>query len=110
MTGGKALALEALCRARGCSFLRFDYQGHGQSSGKFIDGTLGQWAADAIQLLDEVTQGPQILVGSSMGGWLMLLAALARPSRVAGLVGVAAAPDFTADFERTLSPGAKTGA
>ena len=95
MTGSKALALEAHARARGQSFVRFDYQGHGASSGRFEDGTIGLWAEDAVAVLDEVAQGPQILVGSSMGGWIMLLAALARRARVVGLVGIAAAPDFT---------------
>jgi pimeloyl-ACP methyl ester carboxylesterase len=95
MTGAKAVALEAHCRAAGRSFLRFDYFGHGQSSGDFTDGTIGRWAEDAIRVLDGLTDGPQILIGSSMGGWIMLLAALARPDRVAALIGIAAAPDFT---------------
>ena len=98
MTGTKALALEAACRAAGRAFLRFDYRGHGASSGRFVDGTIGAWAADAVCALDHLTEGPQILIGSSMGGWLMLQAALARPDRVAGLVGLAAAPDFTEDL------------
>lgn len=98
MTGTKAMALEAHCRARGLAFVRFDYQGHGASSGRFEDGTIGLWAADAVEVLDRLTEGPQILVGSSMGGWLMLLAALARKERVAGLVGIASAPDFTEDL------------
>jgi len=97
MEGGKALALETHCRARGQAFTRFDYRGHGESSHAFEDGTIGKWAADAVAIIDRVTEGPQILVGSSMGGWIMLLAALARPERVAGLVGIAAAPDFTED-------------
>ncbi len=100
MTGGKALALESFCRRRGNAFLRFDYTGHGQSSGAFIDGTIGQWADDAVAALDNLTDGPQVLVGSSMGGWIMLLAAMARPSRIAGLLGIAAAPDFTEDLIR----------
>lgn len=95
MTGSKALALEELCRARGQAYLRFDYRGHGASSGAFKDGCIGDWADDALDVLDRVTQGPQLLVGSSMGGWIMLLTALARPNRVAGLVGIAPAPDFT---------------
>jgi pimeloyl-ACP methyl ester carboxylesterase len=95
MTGTKALALEEHCRRTGRGYVRFDYFGHGQSSGDFAEGTVGRWAEDTIAVLDEVCQGPQVIVGSSMGGWIMLLAALARPERVAGLVGVAAAADFT---------------
>lgn len=95
MDGGKALALEAHCRQQGRSFLRFDYQGHGQSGGDFADGTIGLWAKDALSVLDHLTQGPQVLVGSSMGGWTSLLCAKARPGRVRAFVGVAAAPDFT---------------
>tara|TARA_R110000868_G_scaffold32036_4_gene116901 strand:- start:2417 stop:3184 length:768 start_codon:yes stop_codon:yes gene_type:complete len=98
MQGTKALEIERYCRAAGRAFVRFDYQGHGESPGKFADGTIGAWAADAIAVLDECTDGPQILIGSSMGGWIMLLAALARPDRVAGLIGIAAAPDFTEDL------------
>ncbi|MPY70229.1 MAG: alpha/beta fold hydrolase [Alphaproteobacteria bacterium] len=95
MGGTKAVALETHCRASGRAFLRFDYQGHGRSSGAFTDGAIGIWTGDALSALDALTDGPQVLVGSSMGGWIMLLAALARPDRVAGLVGLAAAPDFT---------------
>jgi pimeloyl-ACP methyl ester carboxylesterase len=95
MTGTKALALEAHAQSAGQDFLRFDYLGHGASAGRFEDGTIGRWAEDAVAVLDALTEGPQILIGSSMGGWIMLLATLARPGRVAGLVGVAAAPDFT---------------
>lgn len=98
MTGTKATALEAWAVARGLAFTRFDYQGHGASSGRFADGTIGLWAEDALAVLDQVTSGPQILVGSSMGGWTMLLTALRRPGRVAGLVGLAPAPDFTEDL------------
>jgi pimeloyl-ACP methyl ester carboxylesterase len=98
MTGTKALALEAFCRDRGQAIVRFDYSGHGQSSGKFEDGTIGDWTADALAVLDRVAKGPQIIVGSSMGGWIALNLALARPDRVAALVGIAAAPDFTEDL------------
>lgn len=105
MDGGKALALEAWCRAHGRAFVRFDFYGHGQSSGAFPDGTIGRWAEDAVAVIDALSEGPQVLVGSSMGGWVMLLAALARPERIAGLVGIAAAPDFTEDLmRRELSP------
>ncbi len=100
MTGSKALALENFARERGQAFLRFDYQGHGQSSGEFAEGTIAVWVADALAAFDQLTEGPQIIVGSSMGGWIMLLTAIARPDRVAGLVGIAAAPDFTEDLLR----------
>ncbi len=98
MTGTKAQALEALCRAGGHAFVGFDCFGHGGSSGAFADGTIGRWAADAVAVLDALTEGPQVLVGSSMGGWTALLAALERRNRVAGLVGIAAAPDFTEEL------------
>ena len=102
MTGTKALALEAWAQARGQAFVRFDYLGHGQSSGRFEDGTIGRWLDDTLAVLDGLTEGPLVLVGSSMGGWLSLLAARARPERLAGLVLIAAAPDFT---ERLLLGG-----
>lgn len=98
MTGTKALALEAYAKRRGQAFLRLDYQGHGQSSGIFADGTIGLWHSDALAVIDAVTEGPQIFVGSSMGGWMMMLTAAHRPERVAGLVGIAPAPDFTEDL------------
>lgn len=98
MTGSKAVYLENRCREWGISYVRFDYFGHGISDGKFVEGTIGRWLADTLRVLDELTTGPQILVGSSMGGWLMLLAALARPDRIQALVGIAAAPDFLKDF------------
>jgi pimeloyl-ACP methyl ester carboxylesterase len=98
MTGTKALFLEEFCRRRGRAYVRFDYFAHGKSSGDFADGTIGRWRDDAVAVIDSLTEGPQILVGSSMGGWIMVLAALARPERVAALVGIAAAPDFTADL------------
>jgi pimeloyl-ACP methyl ester carboxylesterase len=98
MNGTKALFLEDYCRRNGRAFVRFDYFGHGGSSGKFADGTIGRWREDSLAVIDSLTSGPQILVGSSMGGWIMLLAALARPERVAALVGIAAAPDFTQEL------------
>jgi pimeloyl-ACP methyl ester carboxylesterase len=98
MTGTKALFLEDYCRRKDRAFLRFDYFGHGQSSGDFAQGTIGRWREDAMAVIDSATEGPQILVGSSMGGWIMLLAALARPERVAALVGIAPAPDFTEEL------------
>lgn len=95
MEGTKALALDEWCVATGQAMLRFDYSGHGASGGRFEDGTIGRWRDDALTAIDRLSQGPLILVGSSMGGWIALLAALARPDRVAALVGIAAAPDFT---------------
>lgn len=98
MTGSKATALEEFAIKNNQSFVRFDYMGHGQSSGKFTDGTIGRWTDDALAVIDQLTVGPQILVGSSMGGWIMLNAALKRPDRTKALVGIAAAPDFTQDL------------
>ncbi len=83
MTGDKAQALAALCRERGQAMLLFDYSGHGASGGAFTDGTIGRWTEDALAAVDALTRGPLVLVGSSMGGWIGLLAALARPGRVA---------------------------
>jgi pimeloyl-ACP methyl ester carboxylesterase len=98
MTGTKATFLDELCQRRGQTFTRFDYFGHGQSSGDFVHGTIGGWLSDTLAMIDDVTQGPVILVGSSMGGWLMCLAALARPTRIHGLIGIASAPDFTEEL------------
>ena len=95
MTGSKALHLQAWAEATGRAFLRFDYSGHGQSRGDFVDGAIGDWLEDAAAVIDILTTGPQVLVGSSMGGWIALLLARDHPDRVAGLVGIAAAPDFT---------------
>ena len=95
MSGSKALTLEAWAKARGRAYLRFDYAGCGQSEGAFAEQTLAGWHDDALAMIDAAVAGPVVLVGSSMGGWIMLLAALARPGRVTGLVGIAAAPDFT---------------
>jgi len=98
MTGTKALFLEEYCRRRRQAYVRFDYFGQGASTGDFTEGTIGRWRDDAVAVIDSLTEGPQILVGSSMGGWIMLLAALTRPERVAALVGIAAAPDFTEEL------------
>ncbi|MGI3184358.1 alpha/beta hydrolase [Nioella aestuarii] len=97
MQGSKALHLEAWAKRTGRAFLRFDYSGHGESSGQFTDGCIGDWAEDAEAAIITLTEGPQILVGSSMGGWQSLLFARKHPDLVAGLVGIAAAPDFTED-------------
>lgn len=98
MNGTKARFLESHCRDRSQAYLRFDYQGHGASSGRFEHGTLGLWLEDARAVVETVTGGPLLLVGSSMGAWIMLLAALAMKRRVAGLLGIAPAPDFTEDL------------
>jgi pimeloyl-ACP methyl ester carboxylesterase len=97
MTGTKAQHLADWCAAEGRAFLRFDYTGHGASSGDFLDGAIGDWARDALDAVTRLTEGPLILVGSSMGGWISLLLAKRAPERVAGLIGIAPAPDFTED-------------
>ena len=96
MTGDKAMALVSLCAEHGQAMVRFDYSGHGSSGGQFEDGTIGQWAEDALAVIDHQSEGPLVLVGSSMGGWIALLAALARTERLAALIGIAAAPDWNA--------------
>ncbi|KAG2456671.1 abhydrolase domain containing 10, depalmitoylase b [Polypterus senegalus] len=103
MNGQKALALEEFCKSLGHSFLRFDYSGCGASEGKLEDGSIGKWKKEVLSVIDELTEGPQILVGSSMGGWLMLHAALARPEKVAALVGVATASDHFVTTYKSLS-------
>jgi pimeloyl-ACP methyl ester carboxylesterase len=95
MTGDKATALTALCAAEGRALLLFDYAGHGQSGGRFENGTISAWKSDALAVIDGLTQGPLLLVGSSMGGWIGTHVAMARPERVAGFIGIAPAPDFT---------------
>ncbi len=95
MEGSKATFLEDWAKRQGRAFLRFDYSGHGQSSEAFADGSIGDWFADAREVIERLTDGPQILVGSSMGGWIALLCAKAMPEKLAGLVTIAAAPDFT---------------
>ena len=95
MEGTKALALDAFAESRGLAMLRLDYSGTGSSGGRFEDGTLALWLEDALAAVDQLTQGPLIAVGSSMGGWIALHLALLRPHRVRALAGIAAAPDFT---------------
>jgi pimeloyl-ACP methyl ester carboxylesterase len=106
MAGEKASSLHEKAAAAGRSFVRFDYLGHGESGGRFEEGTIGRWRSDALAVIDRLTEGPLVLVGSSMGGWMALLCALARPERVKGLVLIAPAPDFTERlmWER-LEPG-----
>jgi len=104
MTGTKATWLEEWAAGRGRAFLRFDYRGHGASSGDFLDGCIGDWADDAAEAVARLTDGPQILVGSSMGGWIALLLARRMPERVAGLIGIAAAPDFTETMWAEMTP------
>lgn len=95
--GTKATFLEKWARDQGRAFLRFDYSGHGASAGRFEDGSIGQWCEDAASIIAGLTEGPQILVGSSMGGWIACLLMRQMPERFAGLVTIAAAPDFTED-------------
>jgi len=101
MHGTKAEALAAYCRDAGNAYLRMDYSGHGQSSGDFVEATIGAWREQALAVIDTATDGPLLLVGSSMGAWIMLLVALARPERIAAMIGIAAAVDMT---ERLLEP------
>lgn len=103
MSGTKALFLEQRCQERGQGFLRFDVSGHGLSEGAFEEGTISVWREDALALIDHLTRGKIILVGSSMGGWLALLLGRARPERIAGLIGLAAAPDFTDEIYKALT-------
>lgn len=95
MEGSKALSLRDHCAATRRAFLRFDYAGHGTSDGAFEEGCIGDWVEDAAEIITRLTEGPQVLVGSSMGGWIALLTARRFPERLHALVGIAAAPDFT---------------
>lgn len=95
MRGTKATTLESWCRENQRAYTRFDYRGHGQSDGKFEDGSISDWLQDTLAIIDHIDQRPLVLVGSSMGAWIMLLAAIRRPHRVAGLLGIASAADFT---------------
>ena len=98
MEGSKAIRLENWAKENGRPFIRFDYSGHGQSSEKFIDGSIGDWAEDAFEIISHLTSEPQILVGSSMGGWIAFLMAKRIPNHILGIIGIAAAPDFTEDI------------
>ena len=102
MAGTKAQALADWAASAGRPYVRFDYFGHGESSGQFRDGTISRWREDALAVIDELTEGPLALVGSSMGGWIACLAALARPERVGSMVLIAPAPDFTG---KLMGPG-----
>ena len=95
MTGSKAEFLDEWAIRTKTPYLRLDYSGHGKSEGQFEDGTIGEWSGDALEIIDRQTRGPIVLVGSSMGGWIGLLVAIARPQRVKAFVGISAAPDFT---------------
>lgn len=106
MTGTKATHLEGVAGQMGQAFLRFDYRGHGQSEGAFADHVLGDWIDDAVQVFDHLTEGPQIVVGSSMGGWIAAHLALRFPERFAGLITLAAAPDFISDMMENTLPAA----
>ncbi len=97
MQGSKAQHLAAWAKREGRAFLRFDYSGHGQSSGEFTDGCIGDWAEETNEIVSALTVGPQVVVGSSMGGWMALLLARAKPEKIYGFVGIASAPDFTED-------------
>lgn len=97
MEGTKALHLETWARARGQSFLRLDYSGHGQSSGDFLEGCISEWTNDAFAAISTLVDGPVVLVGSSMGGWISLSLARKLPGKICGIVGIASAPDFTED-------------
>ena len=103
MNGSKALTVEQYAKKNKLNFIRFDCRGHGKSEGKFEDFSMSDWRKDLLDIIDNVAKGPQILIGSSMGGWLMMLAAKARPQRINGLIGLAAAPDFGKDLYNALN-------
>ena len=100
MRGTKAEAIDAWCARHRRAFLRFDYSGHGESEGDFEDGTISRWTADARAIIAELTEGPQVLVGSSMGGWVAGLLARDADLDLAGMLLLAPAPDFTQDLSR----------
>ena len=95
MNGTKAKFLEKFAKKIGSDFVRFDYSGHGSSSGSFINGCISDWVEDSVEVLDCLTKGPQILVGSSMGGWISIILSKKRPKKISGIIGIAVAPDFT---------------
>lgn len=95
MQGTKALYLQQLCESHGLQYTRFDYQGHGTSSGEFVTCGIDDWRSDTLDILDKICHGPQIIIGSSMGLWMALLATIARPQRINSMIGIAGAPDFT---------------
>ena len=103
MNGAKALTVEKYARKNNLNFIRFDCRGHGKSHGRFEEFTISDWRKDLLNIIDYVARGPQILIGSSMGGWLMMLAAKARPQRIKGMIGLAAAPDFGKDLYNSLN-------
>jgi len=103
MNGVKALTIERYARKNNLNFIRFDCRGHGKSEGKFEEFTISDWRKDLLDIIDNITKGPQILIGSSMGGWLMILAAKARPQRIKGMIGLAAAPDFGKELYSLLN-------
>ena len=107
MEGTKALYLETWAKAQGRAFLRFDYTGHGQSSGVFEDGAISDWADDAYEAIMQLTEGKQIVIGSSMGGWISLLFARRAPERLAAFIGIAAAPDFTRSMRAEMDDAAQ---
>ena len=103
MEGKKAIFIEKYAKKNKLSFIRFDCRGHGKSSGNFEDFTISDWKKDLFDIIDNLTKGPQILIGSSMGGWLMLLAAKSKKRKISGLIGLAAAADFGKDLFNNLS-------
>jgi len=103
MNGTKALTVERYARKNNLNFIRFDCRGHGKSEGKFEEFTMSDWRKDLLDIIDNIAKGPQILIGSSMGGWLMMLAAKAQPQRIKGMIGLAAAPDFGKELFNTLN-------
>src|SRR6056300_1628015 len=103
MNGAKAITVEKYAIKNNLNFIRFDCRGHGKSEGKFEEFTISDWRKDLLDIIDNIAKGPQVLIGSSMGGWLMMLAAKARPKRIKGMIGLAAAPDFGKDLYNNLT-------